>query len=181
MKICYWYHFDLGKNCSKSFPSSLILWRKRIRSVYVPFAADHNTTLAFDQCQRFHSSCLLNWIEFILFFSYSKIVVYFIPFNIWVKSATSDFAFISSVLVAFKLFSKLIEVADSMIKMKTNSYNFGRIILRKTCTSQFFSQIFFDYFTIVTRRFVYVEWKFKFLLYTKLKYLFCRTVWFCRH
>ena len=53
-----------------------------------------------------------------------------------------------------------------MIKIKSNSYNFGRIILRKKCTSQFFSQIFFDYFTIVTRRFVYVEWKFKFLLYT---------------
>jgi hypothetical protein len=43
---------DLANN---QFLTFSILWRKRVRSVYFPFAADRRTSLAIDQCQLIHS------------------------------------------------------------------------------------------------------------------------------
>jgi hypothetical protein len=69
-------------------------------------------TLAFDQCQQSHSSCLLNLNWFILLLEISNLI--FLLFNILVKSATANFVLLNSVIVDVKFLvavSKLFEVS----------------------------------------------------------------------
>jgi hypothetical protein len=70
-------------------------------------------TLAFDQCQRFHSFYLLNLYFFFFVFVISNLFI--LPFNILVKFATADVVLLNSVIVEAKFVvavSKLFEVSE---------------------------------------------------------------------